>query len=106
MPSKQTRWPLAGACRPFVLAEFESDIPAPAEVVGEIVGCHVKAAPLAEKYPLCEINQVFEPIRSGALKRRADRGINFIALRRALAANAPWSDEPPQSIQPRARLCA
>ena len=35
--------------------------------------------------------------------RETGREIDFIALRRALAANTPWSDELTQSIMPRAR---
>jgi 6-oxo-cyclohex-1-ene-carbonyl-CoA hydrolase len=35
--------------------------------------------------------------------RETGREADFIALRRALAANAPWSDELTQSIQPRLR---
>jgi 6-oxo-cyclohex-1-ene-carbonyl-CoA hydrolase len=35
--------------------------------------------------------------------RETGREADFIALRRALAANTPWSDELTQSIQPRAR---
>jgi 6-oxo-cyclohex-1-ene-carbonyl-CoA hydrolase len=35
--------------------------------------------------------------------REIGREVDFIALRRALAANTPWSDELTESIQPRAR---
>src|SRR6516165_7546835 len=35
--------------------------------------------------------------------RETGREIDFVALRQALAANAPWSDELTESIQPRAR---
>ncbi len=35
--------------------------------------------------------------------KETGREVDFIALRRALAANAPWSDELTQSIQPRVR---
>jgi 6-oxo-cyclohex-1-ene-carbonyl-CoA hydrolase len=35
--------------------------------------------------------------------RETGREVDFIALRRALAANAPWSDELTDSIQPRAK---
>jgi len=35
--------------------------------------------------------------------RETGREVDFIALRRALAANAPWSDELTASIQPKAR---
>ena len=35
--------------------------------------------------------------------RETGREVDFIALRRALAANTPWSDELTQSIQPRVR---
>ena len=35
--------------------------------------------------------------------RETGREADFVALRRALAANTPWSDELTQSIQPRAR---
>jgi 6-oxo-cyclohex-1-ene-carbonyl-CoA hydrolase len=35
--------------------------------------------------------------------REAGREVDFIALRRALAANTPWSDDLTESIQPRAR---
>jgi 6-oxo-cyclohex-1-ene-carbonyl-CoA hydrolase len=35
--------------------------------------------------------------------RETGREVDFVALRRALAANAPWSDELTESIQPRAR---
>jgi 6-oxo-cyclohex-1-ene-carbonyl-CoA hydrolase len=35
--------------------------------------------------------------------RETGREVDFVALRRALAANAPWSDELTQSIQPRVR---
>jgi 6-oxocyclohex-1-ene-carbonyl-CoA hydrolase len=35
--------------------------------------------------------------------RETGREVDFIALRRALAANTPWSDKLTQSIQPRAR---
>jgi 6-oxo-cyclohex-1-ene-carbonyl-CoA hydrolase len=35
--------------------------------------------------------------------RETGREIDFVALRRALAANAPWTDELTESIQPRAR---
>jgi 6-oxo-cyclohex-1-ene-carbonyl-CoA hydrolase len=35
--------------------------------------------------------------------RETGREVDFVALRRALAANTPWSDELTQSIQPRAR---
>jgi 6-oxo-cyclohex-1-ene-carbonyl-CoA hydrolase len=35
--------------------------------------------------------------------RETGREVDFIALRRALAANTPWSDELTDSIQPRAR---
>ena len=35
--------------------------------------------------------------------RETGREVDFVALRRALAANAPWTDELTQSIQPRAR---
>jgi 6-oxo-cyclohex-1-ene-carbonyl-CoA hydrolase len=35
--------------------------------------------------------------------RETGREVDFIALRRALAANTPWSDELTESIQPRAR---
>jgi len=35
--------------------------------------------------------------------RETGREVNFIALRRALAANTPWSDELTESIQPRER---
>ena len=104
MPSKPTRWLIAGARQPFVPTEFESDVLARDEVVGKIVGCCVKVATFVDKYPLSEIDQVFKAVHSGALKRRAGREIDFIALRWALAANTPWSDELTQSIQPRARL--
>lgn len=97
MPSKPTRWLITGARRPFVPAEFEIDVLASDEVVGEVVGCRMKVAPRSE------INQVFESILSGARKRRAGSEIDFIALRQALAANTPWSDVLTQSIQPRAR---
>ena len=35
--------------------------------------------------------------------RETGREVDFVALRRALAANAPWSDELTESIQPRRR---
>jgi 6-oxocyclohex-1-ene-carbonyl-CoA hydrolase len=35
--------------------------------------------------------------------RETGREVDFVALRRALAANAPWSDELTQTIQPRVR---
>jgi 6-oxo-cyclohex-1-ene-carbonyl-CoA hydrolase len=35
--------------------------------------------------------------------RETGREVDFVALRRALAANTPWSDKLTQSIQPRAR---
>ena len=35
--------------------------------------------------------------------RETGREIDFIGLRRALAANTPWSDELTESIMPRAR---
>jgi 6-oxo-cyclohex-1-ene-carbonyl-CoA hydrolase len=35
--------------------------------------------------------------------RETGREVDFVVLRRALAANTPWSDELTQSIQPRAR---
>src|SRR3974377_1844984 len=35
--------------------------------------------------------------------RETGREVDFVALRRALAANAPWTDELTQSIPPRAR---
>jgi len=35
--------------------------------------------------------------------RETGREVDFVALRRALAANTPWSDELTQSIQPKAR---
>ena len=35
--------------------------------------------------------------------RETGREIDFVALRQALAANAPWTDELTQSSQPRAR---
>jgi 6-oxo-cyclohex-1-ene-carbonyl-CoA hydrolase len=35
--------------------------------------------------------------------RETGREVDFVALRRALAANTPWSDELSESIQPRAR---
>ena len=35
--------------------------------------------------------------------RETGREIDFVALRRALAANTPWSDELTESIMPRAR---
>jgi 6-oxo-cyclohex-1-ene-carbonyl-CoA hydrolase len=35
--------------------------------------------------------------------RETGREVDFIALRQALAANTPWSDELTESIQPRAR---
>ena len=35
--------------------------------------------------------------------RETGREVDFIALRRALAANTPWSDELTQDIQPRVR---
>jgi len=35
--------------------------------------------------------------------RETGREVDFVSLRRALAANTPWSDELTQSIQPRAR---
>jgi len=35
--------------------------------------------------------------------RETGREVDFVALRRALAVNTPWSDELTQSIQPRAR---
>jgi 6-oxo-cyclohex-1-ene-carbonyl-CoA hydrolase len=35
--------------------------------------------------------------------RETGREVDFVALRRALAGNAPWSDELTQSIQPRSR---
>ena len=35
--------------------------------------------------------------------KETGREADFVALRRALAANTPWSDELTQSIQPRAR---
>ena len=35
--------------------------------------------------------------------RETGREVDFVALRRALAANAPWSDELTESIQPRTR---
>jgi len=35
--------------------------------------------------------------------RETGREIDFVALRRALAANAPWSDELTESVMPRAR---
>ncbi len=35
--------------------------------------------------------------------RETGREVDFIALRRALAANAPWSDELTDAIQPKAR---
>ena len=36
--------------------------------------------------------------------RETGREVDFIALRRALAKNAPWSDELTENIQPRAKL--
>jgi 6-oxo-cyclohex-1-ene-carbonyl-CoA hydrolase len=36
--------------------------------------------------------------------RESGREIDFIALRRALAANTPWSDELTEQVQPRARV--
>jgi len=35
--------------------------------------------------------------------RETGREVDFVALRRALAANTPWSDEMTESIQPRKR---
>ena len=35
--------------------------------------------------------------------RETGREIDFVALRLALAANTPWSNELTESIQPRAR---
>jgi 6-oxo-cyclohex-1-ene-carbonyl-CoA hydrolase len=35
--------------------------------------------------------------------RETGREVDFVALRRALAANTPWSDDLTESIQPRAR---
>ena len=38
--------------------------------------------------------------------RETGREIDFVALRRALAANTPWSDELTESIMPRVRYMA
>jgi len=50
---------------------------------------------------MTEARAGFRAFNEGA--RETGREVDFVALRRALAANAPWSDELTESIQPRRR---
>lgn len=56
MSAKSVRWMMTGAGEPLVSMEFE---------IGAL-----KVTPFVKKHPLNEINQVFEAVHAGALKRR------------------------------------
>ena len=75
------RWMMTSPGAPLVSAEFNPS-PGPDEVGGcppelypaaldMVLSGRVKVAPFVEKHPLDEINQIFEAVHHGELKRRA-----------------------------------